>query len=225
MWIGTEGGGLDLARPDGTVIKVFRHDPHDPSSLPPTPSTRSRWTRATGVWVGTSGGGLALATGAAAAPQSIRFRTLLPAPRPDQRHDLRRAGRWRRPHLAERQRRSDAARSRNWRGQDLPRRGRSRRTRSSPPTPISACATAGSVSAARAVSTSSIRRASRSARSRRAWRSRAWRSSAYRCKGRRRTGCAPASRSITATTSCRWISACSISLRPGTTTSRTGWRG
>ena len=27
MWIGTQGGGLDLARGDGTVFKVFRHEP------------------------------------------------------------------------------------------------------------------------------------------------------------------------------------------------------
>ena len=34
FWIGTDGGGLDLARADGTVVKVFRHDPDDPASFP-----------------------------------------------------------------------------------------------------------------------------------------------------------------------------------------------
>ncbi|MDE2448888.1 MAG: response regulator [Gammaproteobacteria bacterium] len=75
MWIATDGGGLDLARPDGTVIKVFRHDPNDAGSLPSNSVYSLAVDSRDRVWIGTSDGGLALATGAASAPQSIRFRT------------------------------------------------------------------------------------------------------------------------------------------------------
>jgi signal transduction histidine kinase/ligand-binding sensor domain-containing protein/CheY-like chemotaxis protein len=73
MWLATDGGGLDLARADGTVVKVFRHDPADPASLP----SNSIWGLEVDgegrVWVATGGGGLARAIGSAAAPDSIRF--------------------------------------------------------------------------------------------------------------------------------------------------------
>ena len=74
VWIGTDGGGLDLARPDGTVIKVFRHDPKDPASLPSNTIYDLAVDARDRVWIGTNGGGLARAD-AAAAPESIRFRT------------------------------------------------------------------------------------------------------------------------------------------------------
>ncbi|MGH8300424.1 MAG: ATP-binding protein, partial [Steroidobacteraceae bacterium] len=75
MWIGTFGGGLDLARPDGTVIKVFRHDPHDPASLPSDTIYALAVDSRDRVWIGTNGGGLALATGSASASGEFRFRT------------------------------------------------------------------------------------------------------------------------------------------------------
>jgi hypothetical protein len=31
--VGTDGEGLDLVRADGTVVKVFRHDPGNPATL------------------------------------------------------------------------------------------------------------------------------------------------------------------------------------------------
>src|SRR6185503_2620724 len=34
LWLGTEGAGLNLVRADGTVLRVFRNDPADTSSLP-----------------------------------------------------------------------------------------------------------------------------------------------------------------------------------------------
>ena len=74
LWIGTDSGGLDLARPDGTVIKVFRHDPNDPASLPSNTIYDLAVDSRDRVWIGTNGGGLALAD-AAAMPQSLRFRT------------------------------------------------------------------------------------------------------------------------------------------------------
>jgi signal transduction histidine kinase/ligand-binding sensor domain-containing protein/CheY-like chemotaxis protein len=73
MWLATDGGGLDLARADGTVVKVFRHDPADPASLP----SNSIWGLEVDgigrVWVATDGGGLAHVIGSAASPDSIRF--------------------------------------------------------------------------------------------------------------------------------------------------------
>ncbi|HTX05009.1 MAG TPA: two-component regulator propeller domain-containing protein [Steroidobacteraceae bacterium] len=75
MWIGTYDGGLDLARSDGTVIKVFRHDPHDPTSLPSNTIYALAVDARDRVWIGTNGGGLALAMGSPSAPGAIRFRT------------------------------------------------------------------------------------------------------------------------------------------------------
>ena len=76
MWIGTDGAGVDLARPDGTVIQVFRHLPHDPGSLPSNTVFDLAVDAHDRVWIGTSGGGLAVATADGSGPQSIRFRTL-----------------------------------------------------------------------------------------------------------------------------------------------------
>ncbi len=74
LWFGTDGGGLDLARPDGRVVRVYRHVADDRATLPSntvyalTVDARGR------IWVATDGGGLALVTGSPAAPDSIRLR-------------------------------------------------------------------------------------------------------------------------------------------------------
>jgi signal transduction histidine kinase/ligand-binding sensor domain-containing protein/CheY-like chemotaxis protein/HPt (histidine-containing phosphotransfer) domain-containing protein len=74
FWIGTDGGGLVLVRADGTLIKAFRHDPNDLTSLP----ANTVWALAIDgrgrVWIGTDGGGLAQVVGSAAAANAIRFR-------------------------------------------------------------------------------------------------------------------------------------------------------
>ncbi|HYK25998.1 MAG TPA: ATP-binding protein, partial [Steroidobacteraceae bacterium] len=75
LWIGTDGGGLDLARADGAVIKVFRHDPKDPASLPVNTVYALAVDPHDRVWIGTAGGGLALATGNASEPDKIGFRS------------------------------------------------------------------------------------------------------------------------------------------------------
>jgi signal transduction histidine kinase/ligand-binding sensor domain-containing protein/CheY-like chemotaxis protein/HPt (histidine-containing phosphotransfer) domain-containing protein len=76
FWVGTDGGGLDLVRADGTVIKVFRHDPNDLTTLP----ANTVWALAVDergrVWIGTDGGGLAQVVGSAASADSIHFRVL-----------------------------------------------------------------------------------------------------------------------------------------------------
>jgi signal transduction histidine kinase/ligand-binding sensor domain-containing protein/CheY-like chemotaxis protein len=76
MWIGTDGGGLDLARPDGTVVRVFRHEPGDPGTLPANTVFSLAIDAQGRVWVATDGGGLARIEGSAAAPQSIRFQAV-----------------------------------------------------------------------------------------------------------------------------------------------------
>lgn len=73
LWLGTNGGGLDLARPDGTVIKVFRHDPSDPASLPSNTVFALAVDGKGRVWSATEGGGLAQVVGSTASPDSIRF--------------------------------------------------------------------------------------------------------------------------------------------------------
>jgi signal transduction histidine kinase/ligand-binding sensor domain-containing protein/CheY-like chemotaxis protein/HPt (histidine-containing phosphotransfer) domain-containing protein len=74
FWVGTDGGGLVLVRADGTVIKAFRHDPNDLTSLP----ANTVWALAVDergrVWIGTDGGGLAVVVGSAASANAIRFR-------------------------------------------------------------------------------------------------------------------------------------------------------
>ena len=73
MWFGTDSGGLDLARADGTVVKVFRHDPNDPASIPSNTIYTIEVDAKGRIWVGTDGGGLARVVGSAAAPDAIRF--------------------------------------------------------------------------------------------------------------------------------------------------------
>jgi signal transduction histidine kinase/CheY-like chemotaxis protein/HPt (histidine-containing phosphotransfer) domain-containing protein len=76
FWIGTDGGGLDLARADGTVVKVFRHDPSDPASLPANTLYALAVDAHNRIWAATDGGGLALVVGSAASPNSIRFKVI-----------------------------------------------------------------------------------------------------------------------------------------------------
>jgi len=73
MWLATDGGGLDLARADGTVVKVFRHDAADPASLPSNTVYGLDIDGEGRVWVATGGGGLARVIGSAASPDAIRF--------------------------------------------------------------------------------------------------------------------------------------------------------
>ena len=74
MWLATDGQGLDLARSDGTVVRVFRHDPHDPNSIPADAVYAVSVDARGRVWVGTDSGGLAQVMGSSAAPADIRFR-------------------------------------------------------------------------------------------------------------------------------------------------------
>ena len=63
--------------PDGTVVKVFRHDPERPDDPAGEHRVCDRGRRCgVAVWVGTDGGGLALVVGSAAAPDSIRFQVV-----------------------------------------------------------------------------------------------------------------------------------------------------
>ncbi len=61
FWLGTNGGGVDLARADGTVVRVYRHDPNDPASLPANTIYALTVDAHGRLWVGTDGGGLAVA--------------------------------------------------------------------------------------------------------------------------------------------------------------------
>ena len=74
VWLGTDDGGLDLARTDGTVVKVFRHDPADPASLPSNTVYALEVDAEGRIWVATDEGGLARVVGSTASPDSIRFR-------------------------------------------------------------------------------------------------------------------------------------------------------
>jgi signal transduction histidine kinase/ligand-binding sensor domain-containing protein/DNA-binding NarL/FixJ family response regulator len=74
IWIGTDGGGLDLARPDGSVVRQFRHDPGDLSTLPADTVYALAIDRQGRVWAGTGGGGLAEVIGSTAAPERIHFK-------------------------------------------------------------------------------------------------------------------------------------------------------
>jgi len=53
---GTDGGGLDLVRADGTVVKVFRHDARDPGTLPANTVYALAIDARDRVWVATDGG-------------------------------------------------------------------------------------------------------------------------------------------------------------------------
>ena len=78
VWLGTDGGGLDLARADGTVVHVYRHDPNDPATLPANTIYALAVDARDRLWIGTDGGGLAVADVAGVARDAdaaIRFRT------------------------------------------------------------------------------------------------------------------------------------------------------
>jgi signal transduction histidine kinase/ligand-binding sensor domain-containing protein/CheY-like chemotaxis protein/HPt (histidine-containing phosphotransfer) domain-containing protein len=73
MWLGTEGGGLDLARADGTVTRVFRHDTKDPASISSNTIYAIAVDARGGVWVATEGGGLVHVVGSAESAGGIHF--------------------------------------------------------------------------------------------------------------------------------------------------------
>ncbi len=76
IWIGTDGGGLDLARADGSVVRVFHHDPADLTTLPTNTVYGLAVDQKGRVWVATGGGGLAEVLGDVSAPQGIHFRVI-----------------------------------------------------------------------------------------------------------------------------------------------------
>jgi signal transduction histidine kinase/ligand-binding sensor domain-containing protein/CheY-like chemotaxis protein/HPt (histidine-containing phosphotransfer) domain-containing protein len=76
VWMSTDGAGLDLARADGTVVKVFRNDPGNPSSLPSNTVYALAVDADGNVWAATDGGGLARVVDPAAAPDRIEFEVL-----------------------------------------------------------------------------------------------------------------------------------------------------
>ncbi|HJR69884.1 MAG TPA: ATP-binding protein, partial [Gammaproteobacteria bacterium] len=75
VWLGTDGGGLNLARADGTVLGVFRNDPANPSSLPANTVYGLAVDADGRVWAATTGG-LARVVDPAAAPDAIEFQVL-----------------------------------------------------------------------------------------------------------------------------------------------------
>jgi len=74
FWIGTDGGGLDLARPDGRIVRAFHHDPADLATLPANTVYALAVDQKGRVWVATDGGGLAEVIGNASTPEDIHFR-------------------------------------------------------------------------------------------------------------------------------------------------------
>ncbi|HEY5758258.1 MAG TPA: two-component regulator propeller domain-containing protein, partial [Steroidobacter sp.] len=75
-WIGTMNG-LNLARADGHVVKVFKNDPNDTASLAANVIYSVTVDAHDRVWVATDGGGLAQVLGSSAAPEQIRFKTFM----------------------------------------------------------------------------------------------------------------------------------------------------
>ncbi|MFC4312083.1 two-component regulator propeller domain-containing protein [Steroidobacter flavus] len=75
-WIGTMNG-LNLARADGQVVKVFKNDPNDTASLAANVIYAVTVDAHDRVWVATDGGGLAQVLGSSAAPEQIRFKTFM----------------------------------------------------------------------------------------------------------------------------------------------------
>ena len=79
--------------PDGTVIKVFRHDPHDPTSLPSNTVYALDGRRArTGSGSEPTAAASRRSIGSTALPETIRFKVVR-ARRTVERHDLRGAER------------------------------------------------------------------------------------------------------------------------------------
>lgn len=76
LWIGTMNG-LNLARADGHVLKVFLNQAHDSASLPANAVYAVVVDAQDRVWVATEGGGLSQVVGSASAPQAIRFKTTM----------------------------------------------------------------------------------------------------------------------------------------------------
>lgn len=75
-WIGTTNG-LNLARADGHVVKVFRNDPSDTASLAANVIYAVSIDSHDRVWIATDGGGLARVLGSSASPEQIRFKTFM----------------------------------------------------------------------------------------------------------------------------------------------------
>lgn len=73
VWIATAGAGLNVARPDGSVLKSFRHDPRDPTSLSSDAVYALAADREGRIWIGTDDGGLDLVVGSSAQPDAIHF--------------------------------------------------------------------------------------------------------------------------------------------------------
>ncbi|WP_153067485.1 hybrid sensor histidine kinase/response regulator [Steroidobacter cummioxidans] len=75
-WIGTING-LNLARADGHVVKVFKNDPTDPESLAINVIYAVTLDAHGSAWLATDGGGLSQVLGSSAAPEQIRFKTFM----------------------------------------------------------------------------------------------------------------------------------------------------
>jgi len=63
IWIGTDGGGLNLFNNETLDFSSFRNDPENPVSLPSNQVFALEEDRAGRLWIGTAGGGLALYRG------------------------------------------------------------------------------------------------------------------------------------------------------------------
>ncbi|HEU4625816.1 MAG TPA: two-component regulator propeller domain-containing protein [Steroidobacteraceae bacterium] len=73
MWVGTESTGLSLIRGDGTLVRTFRHDPHDAKSFPAGTIYAIAVDAQNRVWIATDGSGLVRVLGSPEAPESIAF--------------------------------------------------------------------------------------------------------------------------------------------------------
>ena len=60
IWVGTDGGGLNLFNRETLSFSSFRNDPDDPSSLPSNQVFALEEDLDGELWIGTAGGGLAL---------------------------------------------------------------------------------------------------------------------------------------------------------------------